>query len=139
MTNKDQDTNIYLSYDKYDNNINEYHWKNIGAFNEYIDLSITDPFFVQKSLNELDGDYYLAIQGKDDTFDNLYISSQDIKIITLDENHPVGCICESENDNCYQKNYDVKNENNYQFLYMALNEENPKFAYDSVIVVIQCK
>ena len=51
MTNKDQDVNMYLSYDKYDNNINEYHWKNIGAFNEYIDLSITDPFFVQKSLN----------------------------------------------------------------------------------------
>ena len=47
MTNKDQDANMYLSYDKYDNNINEYHWKNIGAFNEYIDLSITDPFFVQ--------------------------------------------------------------------------------------------
>ena len=87
MTNKDQDANIYLSYNKYDNNINEYHWKNIGAFNEYIDLSITDPFFVQKSLNELDRDYYLAIQDKDDTFDNLYISSQNIKIITLDENH----------------------------------------------------
>ena len=48
---------MYLSYDKYDNNINEY----IGAFNEYIDWSITAPYFVQKSLNELDGDYYLAI------------------------------------------------------------------------------
>ena len=87
MTNKAQDANMYLSYDKYDNNINKYHWKNIGAFNEYIDLSITALFFVQKSLNELDRDYYLAIQGKDDTFYNLYISSQDIKIITLDENH----------------------------------------------------
>ena len=100
MTNKAQDANIYLSYDKYDNNINEYHWKNIGAFNEYIDLSITDPYFVQKSLNELDGDYYLAIQGKDNTFYNLYISSQDIKIITLYENHAAGYTCESENDNC---------------------------------------
>ena len=88
MTNKDQDANIYLSYDKYDNNINEYHWKNIRAFYEYIDLSITAPFFFQKSLNELDGDYYLAIQGKDDTFYKLYISSQNIKIITLDEDHP---------------------------------------------------
>ena len=57
-------------------------------YNEYIDLSITAPFFFQKSLNELDGDYYLAIQGKDNTFYNLYISSQDIKIITLDEDHP---------------------------------------------------
>ena len=76
---------------------------NIIEINECIDLSITDPFFAQKSLNELDGDYYLAIQGKDDTFYNLYISSQNIKIITLDENYPAGCICESENDNCYQK------------------------------------
>ena len=59
----------------------------IGVFNEYIDLSITAPFFFQNSLNELDGDYYLAIQGKDYIFYNLYISSQDIKIITLDENH----------------------------------------------------
>ena len=38
-------------------------------------------------MNELDGDYYLAIQDKDDTFYNLYISSRDIKIITFDENH----------------------------------------------------
>ncbi len=65
-------------------------------------------FFVQKSLNELDGDYYLAIQGKDDTFYNLYISSQDIKIITLDENHPAGCTCESENDNCYFRYENLK-------------------------------
>ena len=84
MTNKVQDANMYLSYDKYDNNINEYHWKNIGAFNEYIDLSITAPFFVQKSLNEL----MKIIIYKDDTFYNLYISSQNIKIITLDEDHP---------------------------------------------------
>ena len=108
MTNKDQDANIYLSYNKYDNNIKEYHWKNIGAFNEYIDLSITAPFFVQKSLNELDRDYYLAIQGKDDTFYNLYISSQNIKIITLDENHPAGFTCESENDNYYFRYENLK-------------------------------
>ena len=59
-------------------------------------------------MNELDGDYYLAIQGKDDTFYNLYISSQDIKIITLDENHPAGCIYESENDNCYFRYENLK-------------------------------
>ena len=59
-------------------------------------------------MNELDGDYYLAIQGKDDTFYNLYISSQNIKIITLDENHPAGCICESENDNCYFRYKNLK-------------------------------
>ena len=109
MTDKDQDANMFLSYDKYDNNINKYQWKNIGAFNEYIDLSINDPFFVSRSMNELDGDYYLAIQGKDDTFYNLYISTQDIKIITLNENQPAACTCETENDNCYFRYENLKN------------------------------
>ena len=109
MTDKDQDANMFLSYDKYDNNINKYQWKNIGAFNEYIDLSINDPFFVSRAMNELDGDYYLAIQGKDDTFYNLYISTQDVKIITLDENQPAACTCESENDNCYFRYENLKN------------------------------
>ena len=108
MTDKDQDANMYLSYDKYDSNIDEYNWKNIGAFNEYIDLSIDDPFFVSRGMKELDGDYYLAIQGKDDTFYNLFISSQDVKIITLDENQPAGCTCESDNDNCYFRYENLK-------------------------------
>ena len=111
MTDKDQDANMYLSYDKYNNNINEYQWKNIGAFNEYIDLSIDDTFFVSRGMRELDGDYYLAIQGKDDTFYNLYISAQDVKIITLDENHPAGCTCEYDNDNCYFRYENLKNPN----------------------------
>ena len=108
MTDKEQDANMYLSYDKYINNIKEFQWKNIGALNEYIDLSIDDPFFVSRGMRELDGDYYLAIQGKDDTFYNLYISSQDVKIITLDENHPAGCTCEYDNDNCYFRYENLK-------------------------------
>ena len=108
MTDKDQDANMYLTYDKHNSNLDEYPWKNVGAFNEYIDLSINDPFFVSRAMEELDGDYYLAIQGKDNTFFNLYISSQDVKIITLEENRPSGCTCESENDNCYFRYENLK-------------------------------
>ena len=81
-------------------------------------------------MNELDGDYYLAIQGKDDTFYNLYISSQDIKIITLDENHPAGCTCESENDNCYFRYENLKSplvKNLYEKKIMFY----PEFTYGS--------
>ena len=82
-------------------------------------------------MNELDGDYYLAIQGKDDTFYNLYISSQDIKIITLDENHPAGCTCESENDNCYFRYENLKSplvKNLYEKKIMFY----PEFTYGSI-------
>ena len=130
MTDKDKDANMYLTYDKYSNNLNEYQWKNIGAFNEYIDLSLNDPFFVSRSFTELDGDYYLAIQGKDDTFYNLYISTQDVKIITLEENHPAGCTCESENDNCYFRYENLKNpeiKNMYQKKIIFY----PEFTYGS--------
>ena len=122
---------MYLSYDKYDNNINEYHWKNIRAFNEYIDLSIAAQFFFQKSLNELDGDYYLVIQGKDNTFYNLYISSQNIKIITLDENHPAGFTCESENDNCYFR-YEYLKSPLVKNLYEKKIMFYPEFTYGSI-------
>ena len=130
MTDKDQDANMYLIHDKFSNNLNEYYWKNIGAFNEYIDLSINDPYFISRSSSELDGDYYLAIQGKDDTFYNLYISSQDVKIITLDENRPAGCTCESENDNCYFRYENLKSpviKNMYQKKIIFY----PEFTYGS--------
>ena len=65
-------------------------------------------FFISRSLNILDGDYYLAIQGKEDTFYNLFISTQDVKIITLEENQPAGCTCESGNDNCYFRYENLK-------------------------------
>ena len=130
MTDKDQDANMYLHYDKYTNNLNEYYWKNIGAFNEYIDLSINDPYFISRSLSELDGDYYLAIQGKEDTFYNLYISSQDVKILTIEENSPVGCTCESGNDNCYFRYENLKSpiiKNMYQKKIIFY----PEFTYGS--------
>ena len=108
MTEKDKDAKMFLSYDKYINNIKEYDWYNVGAFNEYIDISISDPFFVQRGMSFIDGDYFLAIEGKEDTFYNLYISSQDVKIITLEDNRPAACTCESSNDNCYFRYENLK-------------------------------
>ena len=108
MANKDKEANMFLSYDDYISDIYEYPWKSIGSYNEYLDISINDPYFVERGMTNLDGDYYLAIQGVEDTFYNLYISSQDVKIIALDEGIPGGCACETEKDNCYFR-YEVLN------------------------------
>jgi hypothetical protein len=109
MTNKDKDANMFLNYDKYITSISEYNWKNIGSYNEYLDISTEDLLFTEKKLETIDGDYYLAIQGLDDTFFNLYISTQDVKIMTLSKDNPAGCTCEIENDNCYFRYENINN------------------------------
>ena len=101
MTNKERDANLFLNYDKYITTITEYQWKNIGSYNEYLDLSAEDEFFIQHQIDDIDGDYYLAIQGLDDSFYNLYISTQDVKILTISKGNPATCTCETENDSCY--------------------------------------
>ena len=109
MSNKEKDANMYLTNDKSHNNIYQYEWKSSGAYNEFLDLSINDPYFTERGISYLDGDYYLAIQGLEDTFYNLYISSQDVKIITVIEGLPGSCTCESENDNCYFRYENINN------------------------------
>ena len=101
MTNKERDANLFLNYDKYITTIDEYQWRNVGGYNEYLDISSEDAFFISHQMNDIDGDYYLAIQGLDDSFYNLYISTQDVKILTISKGNPAGCTCETENDNCY--------------------------------------
>ena len=101
MTNKLKDANMYLNYETYCPTLSEYNWENIGGFNEYFDISLDDPYFAQRQMEDIDGDYYLAIQGLDDCFYNLYISTQDVKIMTLTRSSPAGCSCESKNDYCY--------------------------------------
>ena len=101
MTNKEKDANLFLNYDKYITTINEYQWRNVGGYNEYLDINSEDAFFISNQMNDIDGDYYLAIQGLDDSFYNLYISTQDVKIFTISKGNPAGCTCETENDNCY--------------------------------------
>ena len=109
MTNKDKDANMFLTNDNYISNIYQYQWRSSGGYNEYIDITINDQYFIERRMNDLDGDYYLAIQGIEDTFYNLYISSQDVKIITLAEGMPGGCMCETENDNCYFRYENINN------------------------------
>ena len=121
MTNKDKDANFFLNYDKYFTNFSDYEWKNNGAYNEYLDISIEDPFFVERNMKDIDGDYYLAIQGLEDTFFDLYISSQDIKITTINQGEPAACTCESENEVCY-------------FRYENLNYFDIQYVFDQKLI-----
>ena len=109
MTNKEKDANMYLTNDPSINNIYQYEWRSSGGYNEYIDISINDQYFVTRGLTDLDGDYYLSIEGVEDTYYNLYISSQDVKIMTLDEGESGTCLCETENDSCYFRYENLKN------------------------------
>ena len=101
MSNKDQDANMYLNYEKYASNLKEYNWENLGSYNEYLDISSEDPYFTERQIDDIGGDYYLAIQGLNDCFFNLYISTQDVKMLNVDQRNPGSCTCESENDFCY--------------------------------------
>ena len=121
MTNKEQDANMFLNYDKYIETITDYQWKNVGAYNEYLDISIEDAFFISNQMNDIDGDYYLAIQGLEDSFYNLYISTQDVKIMTISKGNPAGCTCETENDNCY-------------FRYENINDPSIREVYEQSLI-----
>ena len=133
MTNKDQDANMFLSNDQSISNIFQYQWKSVGTYNEYIDLTINDPYFAEKSIKDLDGDYYLAIQGIQDTYYNLYISSQDVKIITLREGMPGSCSCEMENDNCYFR-YEIINNPLAKNIYSNKMVFYTEFTYGSGVI-----
>ena len=125
MTNKEKDANMYLNYDTYLSSISEYQWKNVGGYNEYLDLSLDDSFFAEKQMTDIDGDYYLAIQGLSDSFYNLYISTEDVKIMTLSKGVPAGCSCEKKDDFCY---FVYENINNP--FYQELKEQNIIFYTD---------
>ena len=101
MTNKEKDANMYLNYEAYVPSISEHDWENVGGLNEYLDISVEDPYFTSRQMEDIDGEYYLAIRGLGDSFYNLYISTLDVKIMTLSKGSPAGCICEKENDFCY--------------------------------------
>ena len=109
MTNKDKDANMFLNYENYLSSISNYQWKNIGVYNEYLDISLDDSFFTKNQMQDIDGDYYLAIQGLNDCFFNLYISTEDVKIMTLANSIPAGCSCETENDVCYFRYENINN------------------------------
>jgi len=101
MTNKEVDAFMYLNYANMDKEANEFQWKSEGSYNEYIDISIEDPFFVSRRINSLEGEYYLAIRAVKDTYFNLFISDSNVKIMTITEKFPGTCTCEKEGDYCY--------------------------------------
>ena len=101
MTNKEVDGYMYLNYNTINREISDFQWKSEGSYNEYIDISIDDPFFVSRKINTLDGDYFLAIRILKDSYFNLFISDSDINIMTITEEFPGTCRCEKQGDYCY--------------------------------------
>ena len=102
MTNKEKDSYIYLNYGKImGKEVETFDWKSEGNYNEYIDISKDDPYFISRKIKNLDGEYYLAIRGLDNTFFNLFISDLDIQLTTISEEFPGVCSCEKANDACY--------------------------------------
>ena len=101
MTNKEVDGYMYLNYNTMNKEMSDFQWKSEGSYNEYIDISIDDPFFVSRKINTLDGDYFLAIRCLKDSYFNLFISDSDVKIMTITEEFPGTCRCEKEGDFCY--------------------------------------
>ena len=101
MTNKEVDAYMYLNYGTMNKNTTDFQWKSEGSYNEYIDISIEDPFFVSRKINSLEGEYFLAIRGFKDTYYNLFITDSDTKIMTITEQFPGTCMCEKEGEFCY--------------------------------------
>ena len=62
MTNKEVDSYMYLNYATLNKNMNDFQWKSQGSYNEYIDITVNDPFFVSRKIYSLEGDYYLAVR-----------------------------------------------------------------------------
>ena len=130
MTNKEKDANMYLNYEAYIPSISEHEWENVGGLNEYLDISVEDPYFVQRQMDDIDGEYYLAIRGLGDSFYNLYISTEDVKIFTLSEGSPAACMCEKENDFCYFR-YENMNDPNIRDLFEKQIIFYTEFTYGS--------
>ena len=101
MTNKQVDGQMYLNYATLNKDMSEFQWKSEGSYNEYIDISVDDSFFVSRKIKSVDGDYYLAVRIFKDSYFNLFIADSDIKITTITEDFPGTCRCDKEGDICY--------------------------------------
>ena len=101
LTNTEFETYMDLNYGKINKDINQFYWHSHGNYNKYIDITADDPFFISRKMNNLDGEYYLAVQSFQDTYFNLFISYSDINIMTITEEFPGTCSCETEGDFCY--------------------------------------
>ena len=101
MTNKEIDAFMYLNYGSMNKDATDFQWRSEGSYNEYIDISLEDPYFVSRKKKSLEGEYFLAIRALKDTYFNLFISDSDIKIMTIAEEFPGTCTCENEGEYCY--------------------------------------
>ena len=110
MTNKEVDAFMYLNYGPLTKEATDFEWRSEGSLNEFIDISIDDPFFVTRRKKSLEGEYYLGVRALKDTYFNLYISDSDVKIMTITENFPGTCNCE-EKEYCYFRYENINSPN----------------------------
>ena len=101
MTNKEIDAFMYLNYGSMAKDATNFQWRSEGSYNEYIDISKEDPYFISRRKNSLEGEYYLAVRAIKNTYFNLFISDSDIKIMPITEQFPGTCTCEEEGEYCY--------------------------------------
>ena len=101
MTNKEIDAFMYLNYGSMKKDATDFQWRSEGSYNEYIDISVEDPYFVSRKKKSLEGEYFLAVRALKDTYFNLFISDSDIKIMTITEEFPGTCTCENIGEYCY--------------------------------------
>ena len=121
MSNKEGDADLYLNYGKMFPSLEEYNWKSTGSYTEFLELDKDDPYFVSKGLQEIEGDYSLMIYGYSNTSYNLFISSDENKIMVLTDDYPASCSCVQKNDMCY-------------FRYESIHSFNIKHVYDKEII-----
>ena len=100
MSNKKSDADLYLNYGKKFPTIKIYDWKSTGGYNEFLDVSKDDNYFSKLGLNDIIGEYSLMIKSFGESTYNLFISSEDVKLLHISENSPNGCYNE-QNDICY--------------------------------------
>ena len=111
MTNKEVDAYMYLNYATLSKETNDFQWRSEGSYNEYIDISKDDPYFISRKISSLEGEYYLAIRAFKDTYFNLYISDSNVKIMTITEQFPGTCMCEKDGDYCYFRYENINSPN----------------------------
>ena len=110
MSNKEGDADMYLNYGNVFPTMDAYTWKSKGAYTELLELSLNDPNFSSLGVSTIEGEYSLMIHGYSNTLYTLYISSNEKKIITLnDDNSQESCTCQQANDVCYFRYENINN------------------------------
>lgn len=101
LTNMNGDADLYVTYGDTLPDSRNYTWTSSTPFNEYINFSKEDKYFVTRGLNDISGNYTIMVYGFSNTTYTLYITSHPKKIIPLTDSIPANCITKKADDFCY--------------------------------------